>query len=142
MIRVFAIAALAIAAVAAHAQTAPVTVLPGEVKFGPVPFAQGVDAAWLAGAPDAAGPYTLRVRIARDAKIPPHTHPDTRQITVLSGELHAGQGTAFDANAMKAYPAGTFFIMPAGVPHFVWAKSGEVIYQETGNGPSPTALVK
>lgn len=139
---IIAVIVVALAASPLLAQTAQVVVTPGEIKYAPVPFAQGVDAAWLAGAPDAAGPYTLRVRISRDAKIPPHTHPDMRQITVLSGELYAGQGAAFDANAVKVYPAGSFFTMPAGVPHYVWAKSGEVTYQESGVGPSPTALVK
>lgn len=144
MIRLFAVSALAFAAVAANAQSAPpaVTVLPNEIKYAPLPFAQGVEAAWLAGGPAAEGAYTVRVRISKDAKIPPHTHPDTRQVTVLSGELFAGFGSSFDANAVKTYPAGAFFTVPAGVPHFVWAKTGEAVYQESGNGPSPTALVK
>jgi quercetin dioxygenase-like cupin family protein len=133
---------LAISPLVAQIAPSPVTLMPGEIKYAPLPFAQGVDAAWLAGGPAAEGAYTVRVRISRDAKIPPHTHPDTRQITVLSGELFAGTGTAFDANAVKAYPAGSFFTMPAGVPHYVWAKNGETVYQESGNGPSPTALVK
>jgi quercetin dioxygenase-like cupin family protein len=139
---VIAAAFIVLAASPLLAQTAPVTLLPGEITYAPLPFAQGVDAAWLAGGPAAEGAYTVRVRISRDAKIPPHTHPDTRQITVLSGELFAGLGTAFDPNAVKAYPAGSFFTMPAGVAHYVWAKGGEVIYQESGNGPSPTALIK
>ncbi len=139
---VIAAAFVALAASPLLAQTAPVTLLPGEIKYAPLPFAQGVDAVWLTGGPAAEGAYTVRVRMTRDAKIPPHTHPDTRQVTVLSGELAAGLGMAFDANAVKTYPAGSFFTVPAGVPHFVWAKNGEAIYQESGVGPSPTALIK
>jgi quercetin dioxygenase-like cupin family protein len=144
MFRFVAASALALATVTANAQSAPpaIQVLPGDIKYAPLPFAQGVEAAWLAGGPAAEGAYTVRVRILPDAKIPPHTHPDTRQVTVLSGELFAGFGTTFDANAVKGYAAGSFFTVPAGVAHFVWAKNGEAVYQESGNGPSPTALVK
>lgn len=136
---VFAFAAVAAPVIA---QTAGVTVMPNEVRYAPIPFAPGVNAAWMFGGPDVPGIYTVRVRMTPDSKIPPHTHPDTRMITVLSGELFAGQGTAIDLTTGKLYSPGTFFTAPAGVPHYVWAKNGEVTYQESGSGPSPTALVK
>jgi len=32
--------------------------------------------------------------------------------------------------------------VPAGAPHFSWAKNGETVYQESGMGPSPSVLIK
>ena len=46
---------------------------------------------------------------------------------VLSGTLYFGSGEVWDESKLKAYPAGTFYTEPAGAPHFVWAKDGEVI---------------
>jgi quercetin dioxygenase-like cupin family protein len=63
-------------------------------------------------------------------------------ITVISGELSAGRGTTFAEDALKTYKAGTFFVVPANAPHFAFAKNGEVIYQESGMGPTPSFLVK
>jgi len=35
---------------------------------------------------------------------------------------------------LKGYPAGSFIVIPAGVPHFVAAKEGAVIVQLSGTG--------
>lgn len=123
-------------------QTAGVTVMPNEIRYAPMPFTPGVRAAWMFGGPDMPGIYTVRDLMTPDSKVPPHTHPDTRMITVLSGELYTGQGTAIDPATGKLYPPGMFFTAPAVAPHYVWPKNGEVTYQELGSGPSPTALVK
>ena len=37
---------------------------------------------------------------------------------------------------------GSFMIVPAGEAHWSWAKNGDVVYQETGNGPTATNLIK
>jgi quercetin dioxygenase-like cupin family protein len=67
----------------------------------------------------------------------PHTHPDAwRTAVVLSGTLYFGSGEVWDESKLKAYPAGTFYTEPAGAPHFVWAKDGEVILQVTAMGPT------
>ena len=100
--------AFAFAAVTAPviAQTAGVTVMPNEMKYAPIPFAPGVNAAWIFGGPDVPGIYTVRVRMTPDLKIPPHTHPDTRMITVLSGELYRGAGHGYRSFDRKALSAG------------------------------------
>jgi quercetin dioxygenase-like cupin family protein len=126
----------------AGAQTAEVKITPDEIKWVPLPFAPGAKAAWLAGGVDRTEIYTIRVHLDRGAKIPPHTHPDTRMITVLSGELLAGRGTEFREDAMQSFGPGSFFVVPAGAPHFAWAKDGEAVYQESGFGPSPSILIK
>ena len=118
-----------------------VQVMPDSVKWRTYPLADGVQVTALYGGADKEGIYTLRVKMAPDAQLKIHTHPDTRMITVLSGKLYAGRGTKIDAANETIVPAGGFFTVPAGMPHYTRAGDGEVIYQENGYGPSPTKLL-
>ena len=115
---------------------------PSEIKYVPIPFAPGAEYTFLASDVAKSENYELRVHLKPDAKIPPHTHPDTRMPTILSGELAIGTGAKFDPENTTSIPTGGFFVMPAGVIHWAWAKSGEVTYQEAGTGPTGTTLVK
>lgn len=69
---------------------------------------------------------------------PPHSHPDERIVTILSGTLLVGYGEQFDESRMKVLPAGSMFTEPAQQPHFAWARDGEVVGQVVGHGPSAT----
>jgi quercetin dioxygenase-like cupin family protein len=125
----------------AGSKDAVVQVMPDAVKWRTYPLADGVQVSALYGGADKEGIYTLRVKMAQDARLKIHTHPDTRMITVLSGKLYAGRGTKFDAANETIVPPGGFFTVPAGVAHYTRAGDGEVIYQENGYGPSPTNLL-
>jgi quercetin dioxygenase-like cupin family protein len=125
----------------AHGEDATVQVMPDAVKWRVYPLADGVQVSALYGGADKDGIYTLRVKMANDARLKIHTHPDTRMITVLSGKLTAGRGTKYDSANETVVPAGGFFVVPAGSPHYTRAGDGEVTYQENGYGPSPTNLV-
>jgi quercetin dioxygenase-like cupin family protein len=70
----------------------------------------------------------------------PHTHPDQRIFTVISGTFYAGVGTQFDETKLVALKPGSIMSMPAEVVHYAWAKDGDVIVQEVGLGPSGTKL--
>lgn len=96
----------------------------------------------MLGAEKAAAPYVFRVKLMPGAKAFPHTHPDERVTTVLSGTLYVGFGTVFDEATAVAIPAGAVYVAPASQPHYVWAKDGMVSYQETGVGPTGTVPVK
>jgi quercetin dioxygenase-like cupin family protein len=63
-------------------------------------------------------------------------------ITVRSGELFAGTSAKFDPNNGTLPPAGSFFVMPAGAIHWARAKTGGVVHQASGTGPTATAPVK
>ena len=102
----------------------------------------GVQLAWLTGGDTKPGLYELRVRLAPGAVVPPHTHPDARCATVLSGELYAGHGDTVEPGNAKKYAAGSFHCVPAGVPHYVFAKDGEVMFQDSGVGPTGLSWVK
>jgi hypothetical protein len=88
------------------------------------------------------GPYAFRVRAQAGHRLAPHTHPDERTVTVLSGTYWSGVGETFDEARLEVLPAGSFYVIPAGVPHFSAVLEGEVEFQEAGVGPSSHDLVK
>ena len=108
--------------------------------IGPPPV-PGLMFTWVAGSEQKQGLYALRVKLEQNTKIPPHTHPDQRLSTVLSGTLYVGFGESFDENKLVAIESGNAYVAPAQTSHFIWAKDGEVIYQETGIGPTATKMI-
>lgn len=130
-------ATAALAAAAVYAQSGAVQTV--EVKYAPTPFGE---AAVLSGPLDQPVPYTQRVHLKAGGLVPPHTHPDQRYTTVLSGTLYVCTTDTVSAETAKAFPAGSFLITPANVVHCSWAKDGEVVYQESGVGPTATIMVK
>ena len=120
---------------------APSPILPERMPWLRPPMLAGVEVAWVLGAEQNPGPYILRVKLAAQARIPPHTHPDARNSTVLSGTIYVGFGDTFDESKLVAVPTGAVYVAPANVPHYLWAKDGDAMYQEAGFGPSATRLV-
>jgi hypothetical protein len=49
-----------------------------------------------------------------------------------------GEGARFDPAKLKGYPAGSFVLISAGIPHFVAAKDGTVVVQINGIGKFQT----
>lgn len=125
-----------------HAQTTPQPLLPESLKWFTPPNNAQIRAAWILGSERESGTYAVRVQLSRGGRIAPHTHPDTRYSTVLSGTLYVGFGEGVDESRMVAVPAGAIYVAPAGVAHYLWAKDGDVIYQEGGTGPTATIPVK
>ena len=122
--------------------TAPTPILPGTVKWESFPAIKGLESAWFVGGPDKKGVYAQRVKLPSGARIPPHTHPDERFSIVLSGTIYVGFGEVFDERSVVAIPTGAIYVAPAGVPHYVWAKDGDAVYQESGVGPTATDFIK
>lgn len=119
----------------------PEPILPDTLGWGSPPNMPGIQGAWIVGTEKKPGPYLLRVRLAPGARILPHTHPDERNTTVLAGTIYVGFGEQFDENKVVAVPVGAVYIAPAGVPHFIWSKEGEALYQEAGMGPTATSFI-
>ncbi len=109
--------------------------------YTPVGNATSMDAAFLIGSPAQPGLYTIRVHLKDGGLMPPHSHPDDRMITVLSGTLHYGFGETADPAATKAYTTGTTFLAKANDPHYAIGR-GDVIYQESGMAPTGTKWVE
>jgi len=95
----------------------------------------------LLGDSRTAGLYVTRTFIPKGTQGIPHTHPDSRTVVVLSGTYYYGIGDTFNEKGLTALPPGSFLTEPAGVPHFTWAKDGDVILQTTAIGPSGTQIV-
>ena len=139
------VSALGISLVAAYAfaQLAqPVPVLPEALKWFSPPNNNLLKGAWVLGSEKEPGTYVLRVMLAKGGKIPAHTHPDARNSTVLAGTLYVGFGDVDSETDVVAVPAGGVYVAPANVPHYLWAKDGDVVYQEGGVGPTATVPVK
>ena len=131
-------------ALAVRAADAPTIVMANQEQFGPAPapYPSNATVAVLSGNPSTAGAqYTLRMKLPDGAKIPPHTHADTENVTVLSGTLMVGLGTTWNDAHMTALPAGSYASIPAGTAHFAMAK-GDTVIQVNGVGPASTTLTK
>jgi quercetin dioxygenase-like cupin family protein len=115
---------------------------PDELVWKGPPLGTGLQRADITGDEKKPGIYVYRIRAPAGVRVKPHFHPDERVVTVISGTLLMGYGDKFDEAAMKALPAGSMWTEPANVPHYVWAKDGEVVIQVMGaNGPSGVTQV-
>ena len=101
---------------------------------GPPSLPKGAKIAVLEGNPNAEGPFVFRVKVPDGYRIPPHTHPKTERVTIISGTFNIGMGDTFDEKKGQAMPAGTYGHWPAGMKHFVWT-TGEIVIQLHGMGP-------
>jgi quercetin dioxygenase-like cupin family protein len=104
-------------------------------------FAGGVQMAVLAGTPMKAGLYTVTIKVPPNTKIQPHSHPDERVATVVSGTWYFAYGDKFDEAQLKKLPVGSFYTEPAGGNHFAMTKDEEVVVQLSGVGPTGTKYV-
>jgi quercetin dioxygenase-like cupin family protein len=117
-----------------------VAVTPGELKFNRNP-ATGSELAQVMGDPRQSGaPFIVRVRYPAGLKAMPHSHPNDTLVTVLSGTLRYAEGTTFDESKLKDYPAGSFLIMRANVPHYEMATK-PMEFQAHGTGPQAFIFV-
>jgi len=113
-----------------HAQTISVT--PEQLKWAQSP-ASPSETTVVMGDPRQPGPFVVRARFKPGMKVMPHSHPIDIQVTVLSGTLLYGDGETFDETKMKEYPAGSFFVIDANVPHYYLHKTA-VVFQASGTG--------
>ncbi len=142
-VRILAAAALSLAAIGAIAQSVSADPprfaqwLPDTIRWSPsAAIPRGGESAVLYGDPRKAAPYITRVKLPDGYRIAPHSHPEERVYTVISGTFYIGFGDTFDASRLKAYPQGSAFVVPANASHFHWMRSGEAIVQISGVGPS------
>jgi quercetin dioxygenase-like cupin family protein len=83
---------------------------------------------------DQATPFTFRLKLPADYKIPAHWHPAIEHVTVISGTFHMGTGDKLDMAKTKALSAGSVAIMQPKTNHFGWTKD-ETVVQVHGVGP-------
>lgn len=98
----------------------------------PTYYKDGRQRAQLFGDSSQGGMWIDRVRIPASMRVLAHTHPQDEPVTVLEGTWYVGEGERFDSAKLKAYPAGSFIVIPAGTPHFVATKDDAVVIQLSG----------
>jgi quercetin dioxygenase-like cupin family protein len=109
---------------------------PTEMTWGDAPpgLPAGAKMAVLDGDPSKKGSFTVRLQAPAGYKVPPHTHPTTERVTVISGSFHLGMGEKFDEAAGPELSPGSFAVLPAGMAHFAWS-TGESVVQIQSEGP-------
>jgi len=94
----------------------------------------GAKIAVIEGPLNEAVPFTFRIRLPADFKIPAHSHPAIEHVTVISGTFNIGMGDKLDPSKTQAISAGGVAIMQPKMNHFAWTKE-ETILQVHGVGP-------
>ena len=116
---------------------------PEQVKwFTPPYYTDGRQRAQLFGDSSQGGIWIDRVKIPPGGRVLAHTHPQDELVTVIEGIWYLGEGERFDSSKLKGYPAGSFILIPAGVPHFVATKNSSAIIQLSGNGKFATEYLE
>ena len=110
-----------------------IAITPSQVRwFTPPYYTDGRERAHLLGDSNQDGAWIDRAKIPAGKRVLAHTHPQDELVTVIEGTWYLGEGAKFDSAKLKGYPAGSFIVIPAGIPHFVAAKEGTVVVQLNG----------
>ena len=80
-------------------------------------------------------PFTARLRMPANYRIPAHWHPAIEHVTVLSGTFYMGVGEALDTSKGMAVSAGGFVVMQTKTPHFAYTLNEPAEIQLHGVGP-------
>lgn len=109
---------------------------PSAMTWGPAPpsLPPGAEIAVISGDPSQPQPYVIRARVPAGWRVPPHWHPTTENLTVLSGTVAFGMGEQFNEGAMSDLGPGGFFVVPGEMRHFFLAKTAST-FQVHGMGP-------
>ena len=94
----------------------------------------GAKVAVIEGPLTEAVPFTFRLKLPANYKIPAHWHPAIEHVTVISGTFHMGVGDKLDTSKTMPLTAGSVAIMQVKTTHFAWTKD-ETIIQVHGMGP-------
>lgn len=110
-------------------------VKPADLKWQDVPsLPKGAKIAVIEGPMNEAVPFTFRLKLPANYKVPAHWHPAVERVTVLSGTFNMGLGDKFDQKKTMPVGPGGMMIMQPKTNHFGWTKA-ETIVQLNGMGP-------
>lgn len=106
---------------------------------GPPALPPGAKMAVVSGDPSQPAPFILRAQVPAGYRVPPHWHPTTENLTVLSGTVALGMGDSPDA-AMQELTSGGSAVLPAEMRHVFQAKTAAT-FQVHGIGPFAVTYV-
>jgi quercetin dioxygenase-like cupin family protein len=92
----------------------------------------------LVGDPSKPGLYIVLTKWHAHHNSRPHSHPNDRYITVLSGTWWVNTGSNYDPDHMVPMPAGSYVVHPGGHVHYDGAKDGDAVLEIVGMGPATT----
>lgn len=94
----------------------------------------GAKLAIIEGPVTEAGPFTFRLKVPANYKLPAHWHAAIEHVTVISGTFNMGVGDKLETSKTKPLTAGSVAIMQPKTNHFWWTAE-ETIVQIHGIGP-------
>jgi quercetin dioxygenase-like cupin family protein len=112
-----------------------ITLNAGDIKWGDAPpdLPKGAQLAVLHGDPAKKAVFTMRLKMPKGYKIPPHWHTNDEQLTILSGTFVLHMGDTMDAPAHELGP-GAYHFLPGKMHHAAEVK-GDTVLQIDGMGP-------
>ena len=96
---------------------------------------KGGQVAVLVGDPTKAGETVVqRIKFPPNFTMPPHTHPFSEVVTVISGNIgtNAGEQPVKTGDLLKL---GSMWVYPKGHAHYAWTGDGEAVLQVQYIGP-------
>jgi hypothetical protein len=108
--------------------------MPDHIKWTTSP--SGSSQAILAGDPSKPGLYIVLTKWSPNHMSRPHSHPNDRFITVISGTWWVGTGTTYDPALTTPMPPGSFVTHFGKQIHWDGAKDVECLLEIVGMGPA------
>ena len=126
---------------AADLNTAAITIqMPAQLKWTTSP--SGSSQAILFGDPAKPGMYGVLTKWSPNHMSRPHSHPNDRFITVISGTWWVGTGSKYDPDSTKPVPAGSFVTHYGKQLHYDGAKDQECLLEIVGMGPATSTAAE
>ena len=98
-------------------------------------FPKGVQITTVVGDPTKAGDVVvLRIKFPPNFQMPPHTHPYSEVVTVISGAIGSSHGEKFEKKGELLKP-GSLWVYPAKHAHYAWTGGEESVLQVQFTGP-------
>ena|SRR5687767_2780156 len=130
------VATLIMLSIPAMAQTQMTRVMSDALEWKDNPaFPKGVKVATLVGDPTkTGGVVVLRIKFPPNFQMPPHTHPYSEVVTIISGSVGSSHGEKFEKKGGLMNP-GALWVYPAKHPHYAWTEKKGAILQVQFTGP-------
>ena len=104
-------------------------------KAGPPSLPAGAQIAVIEGHPADSAPFTFRLKLPANYRIPPHSHGGIEHVTVIAGTLNVGMGDQATYMNGAVLKQGSMGVIPPQTVHYAWTGAGGVTIQLHGIGP-------
>ena len=99
-------------------------------------FPKGIQIATLVGDPTKVGETVVqRIKFPANFQMPPHTHPFSEVVTVISGRIGTSSGDKAWKKGGDLLQPGSLWVYPAKHAHYAWTGNEGAILQVQYTGP-------